>query len=322
MATFKQKESGQWQAQVAKDGVRKAKSFKTKREAQDWATRIEYLISQGELGGSSQTLAALFDRYARTVSPKKRGAKWEHLRLEKIAKDKIGKVKLDTLSPKDFASWRDRRLLDVSPGTVNREMVLMSSVLTLARKEWGLIKSNPLADVSKPSKPPARDRLVTEDELKALIAATGTSFAKPGARSVHAFRFALETAMRAGEIIGLTWADVNRETRVALLPMTKSGTARKVPLSTAALALLDELPETDGPIFGLTSQQLDACFRQKRRKAKIDGLTFHDSRHSAITRLAKKFDVLPLARIVGHNDIRMLQVYYNETAEELAALLD
>ena len=128
--------------------------------------------------------------------------------------------------------------------------------------------------------------------------------------------------MRAGEIVGLTDKTVDRTTRVATLPRTKNGSVRKVPLSTAALKLLDELPETDGPLFNLNSQQIDALFRKVRDKAQIWDLHFHDSRHEAITRLAKKVDVLSLARMVGHKDIKMLMVYYNETAEELAQRLD
>ena len=63
---------------------------------------------------------------------------------------------------------------------------------------------------------------------------------------------------------------------------------------------------------------LDALFRKARDRAMIEGLTFHDSRHEAITRLAGRLDVLELARMVGHRDLRMLMVYYNKTAAELA----
>lgn len=322
MATYKKLETGRWQAQVARQGVRKAKSFKTKREAQDWANRQEFLISEGQVGGSSQSFRELLDRYAREASPKKRGARWEILRLEKLGKDKIGDIKVSNLAPSDFGDWRDRRLLEVAPGSVNREMTLISAVLTHARKEWGLIKANPIADVSKPSKPPPRDRRVSQDEISKLIEHGGADLTKVRARAVHAFRFAVETAMRAGEIVSLTDDTVDRKKRVALLPKTKNGTSRRVPLSSAAIALLDELPDSEGALFDLTSQQLDANFRAARDKAEISDLTFHDSRHEAITRLAKKLDVLSLARTVGHKDIRMLQIYYNETPEELALRLD
>ena len=185
-----------------------------------------------------------------------------------------------------------------------------------------MISHNPISDIRKPASSPPRDRRVSADEIDKLVEAGGTDLTKATARAVHAFRFAVETAMRAGEIVGLADETVDRETRVATLPKTKNGTTRKVPLSTAALGLLDALPETDGPLFDLTNRQIDVLSRKARDKSKIGNLRFHDSRHEAITRLAKKLDVLSLARIVGHNDVKMLMIYYNATAEELARRLD
>jgi len=63
-------------------------------------------------------------------------------------------------------------------------------------------------------------------------------------------------------------------------------------------------------------------FRSIKRRAKVDGFTFHDSRHLAITRLSRKLDVLALARMVGHRNLSQLQAYYNESAEDLAKRLD
>lgn len=322
MATFRKLPSGKWQAQIARNGIRKSSSFATKREAQDWAARQEYLVTNAEPPQTKLTLKDAFDRYAREESPKRRGERWEVVRLERLSSDKIADKRLADLEPADFAEWRDRRAKEVAPATVRREMTLMSSVLTTARREWGLISHNPISDIRKPASPPPRDRRVSADEIDKLIKAGGTDLTKAQARAVHAFRFALETAMRAGEIVGLTDKTVDRDTRVATLPKTKNGTARKVPLSTAALGLLDELPKTDGPLFDLSSQQIDAMFRKARDKSEIEDLRFHDSRHEAITRLAKKVDVLSLARMVGHKDVKMLMIYYNETAEELAQRLD
>ena len=200
-------------------------------------------------------------------------------------------------------------------------MTLLSSALNVARKEWGLISFNPISDVRKPTSPPHRDRLVTSKEMEKLEKAAGTDLGRGMARALHAFKFSMETAMRAGEVVGLEWARVDIERRVARLDMTKNGTAREVPLSSEAIRLLEELPRCD-PVFNLSSQTLDALWRRLRDRAGVTGLTYHDSRHAAITRLSSKLDVLALARMVGHKDLRMLSIYYNETAEELAKRLD
>lgn len=93
--------------------------------------------------------------------------------------------------------------------------------------------------------------------------------------------------------------------------------ARQVPLSTEAARLW----KAHGP-FGLTPQQIDVHFRKGCARAGIEGLHFHDSRATAITRLAKRLDILTLARMIGHRDLKSLQVYYRETAEDTAKRLD
>jgi integrase len=313
MASFR-KRGDKWQAMVARQGVRVSQSFPSKAAAKEWAARQEYLIANGGINRPG-TLRELFDRYAREVSPSKRGARWEQIRLELLSKDALGAVTLRDVSPGKLAEWRDRRLAKVSPGTVRREMSLMSSVFSVARKEWGLLASNPLADVRWPSMPQARDRRVTDDEI-ALLTATAKSLSTIEGRAVHAFRFAIETAMRAGEICGLTRASITGN--VARLAMTKNGRARDVPLSPEALALLHPL---DDRLFNLTPQNLDTGFRRVRDRAGIVGLTFHDARHEAITRLSKRLAPFELARVVGHSDLKQTMAYYNATAHELAARL-
>jgi hypothetical protein len=70
-------------------------------------------------------------------------------------------------APKHIADWRDKRLKEVALASVIREMQLMSSVLNVARREWGLTMVNPVSDVRKPTKPPARDRLPTAASVSA-----------------------------------------------------------------------------------------------------------------------------------------------------------
>ncbi len=268
------------------------------------------------------TFGDLMNRYANEVSPTHKGERWEILRLKRMRDNDIAKTLAVKLVPEQFAQWRDARLRSVASGTVIREMQLMSAVLNVARREWGLpIAANPLSDVRRPSKPHSRDRLPTVDELGRIRLVAGEDLSFATARAFHAFLFALETAMRAGEIVELTWDRVDLDRRVATLLRTKNGRSRQVPLSQEAVNLLKALPAAD-PIFGLDSRQIDVLWRKSRDKAGVEGLTFHDSRHAAITRLSKRLDVLALARMVGHTDLRMLQVYYNETAEELAKRLD
>jgi integrase len=323
MASYRQLKSGKWRAEVYRQGVRRSKSFATKTAARAWAARQEVEI-EGVTGPASRMLFGdVMDRYAREVSAKKRGWRPEVIRIERIRRDKLSAVRICDLAPADLADWRDRRLAQVKGSTVKREMEQVSAILTRAQREWGLIASNPMTLVKRPSDGPGRDRRPTADEIAALGLSAGADLGHRTARTHHAWLFAIETAMRAGEIAGLDWTDIDLPGRVARLNMTKNGSPRDVPLSREAVRLLEALPRGLSPgVFGLTSAQITSLWAKIRRRAGVADLTFHDSRHEAITRLARRLDVLDLARMVGHRDIRQLMTYYNATAGEIAKRLD
>jgi len=128
--------------------------------------------------------------------------------------------------------------------------------------------------------------------------------------------------MRQGEIWGLTWQDVYLDKCFVRLHDTKNGSKRDVPLSKEAIRLLQLLPKKTGRKVFPTNQTSSAViFRRALMLANIKELTFHDTRHEALTRLARKLEVLDLARMVGHRDPRSLMIYYNATAEEIAQRL-
>ncbi|MGJ8586329.1 MAG: tyrosine-type recombinase/integrase, partial [Marinosulfonomonas sp.] len=91
------------------------------------------------------------------------------MRLEKLKRDPIAQIKLTDLKPIHFADWRDAQLCALAAGSVIREMQIMSVALNVARREWGWIDANPLSEVRKPPKAPARDRLVSRDEISKLL---------------------------------------------------------------------------------------------------------------------------------------------------------
>jgi integrase len=329
MASISKKSTG-WRAEIYVNGKRECKTLATKNEAVAWAADRESALRKQNVTGinKDQTCQDAFDRYLNEVSIHKRGERWEKIRLNAIAKHKVGRlnfgdIKLCDLTSDMLGQWRDMRLKTISGASVNREITLLSHVFTTARREWKWLEKNPLSDVRRAKGAPPRDRLISSDEIERICFAldyTGEVKTKSHAVAT-AFLFAIETAMRAGEICALKWEYINNT--VAVLPpeVTKNGTKRDVPLSARALELLNSLPRDRATCFDITSASLDTLFRKARDRVLIENLNFHDTRHEAITRLAKKLNVLDLARMVGHRDLRMLQVYYNETAEEIAKKL-
>lgn len=319
MATFR-KRGSRWRVELCRDGKRESATFATKAEAAGWAMQRE-----AELGGErlpNKTVGDAFRRYATDVSPRKRGARWEMVRLAALCRDPLAAVLLPKLTPSHLAQWRDRRLCAVSGASVRREFNLIQSVLGIARKEWGWLRDDPARDVRRPQDKASRKRRITPDEVARVVMALGYASGKPSTvshRVALAFLFALETAMRSGEILGLRWGDVDE--RFVTLPRTKNGDVRQVPLSVRAREILDSLPASFGPVFGLNQGQRDALWRKAVKRAGVEDLHFHDSRAEAIFRLSKKLDVMELARVIGHRDLRSLLLYYAADAAELAAKL-
>jgi integrase len=320
MAFFRHRGNG-WQVQVCVDGVRRSATFPTKRAAAQWAAAFSLDVQSRAVGAIPDIpFSVLLERYRVEVSVKKRGACKESVRINALLRDDLASVRLPVLSSSHFAAWRDRRLRVVSSASVLRDWSLLNHVLSVSVQEWGLLKENPLRGVSKPKSPPSRDRRISGVEIERMLLGFGyvrdKTLGTVTARVGAAFLFAIETAMRAGEIASLTWDAVSGN--VAHLPMTKNGFPRHVPLSLEALRILDQLPKDSGFVFGLKTSQIDALFRKVRARAMISNLHFHDTRHEAITRLAQKLNVLDLARMVGIRDLRILMVYYNARPEDIA----
>lgn len=196
-------------------------------------------------------------------------------------------------------------------------------------KNGNCFAKSPTTDVRRPKSEESRDRLPTDDEIQRICSALGFELGgeeivsnKSQAVAVMLL-FAIETAMRSGEACLLEpgWAREN----VAHLPatITKNRTKRDVPLSTRAVELLSLLPQPiEGEtVFGISADTRDALFRKAMKRAMVHGLTFHDSRHLAIIRLSKKLDILAFARMVGHRELRQLQIYYKESAKDIAIRL-
>ena len=319
-----------YRVQVYVGGQRQSKVCATRREAAQWALEREAELSGRKL--PDKTLSDALRRYASELDAERGGARWERIRLAAFERDPLALRRLAALGPDDFAAWRDARLrtqaqrrqTTVAPATVAREMNLLRSVLETARKEWRWLRTNPMADVSWPKSPKGRARRITPEEEADLTAALGVATLRADTATQRvglAFLLALETAMRSGEILALTWPNVHLADQYVHLPRTKNGDARDVPLSKRAVEILRTLPLGFGPVFQLDAAARDALWRKTRAKTPHRDVHFHDSRAEAIWRLSKKLDVLELARVIGHRDINSLLIYYRASASAMARKL-
>jgi integrase len=234
----------------------------------------------------------------------------------------------------DLQAWRDRRLEQVSGASVNREMNLVSAIFNHAIREWGVGMVNPVKGVRRPAKAESRRRRVADSEVEALKEYFGFDLAKPPRRGYGSskdsvmwiFLLALETGMRLGEICGTRWGNVHVEERYIRVPkeLAKNGYARNVPLTKYACKIIEALPrgEGDGLVFPPSSEVVGALFRKGCKNLGLVNLHFHDTRHEACTKLARKLSILELADAIGHRELKSLQTYFNPEPHEIASKLD
>lgn len=326
MATISKRGDYQYQAIIRRKGIpAQTKTFETCREAEKWARDVESKVDQGLFRDRREveqtTLHDALDRYRRTVTSHKRGKVAEENRIKLLQARPLAQRSLDSLRAADFAAYRDTRLQQVSANTVRLELALLSHLYTVAIQEWSLPLDHALKNIKKPKPGPGRERRLVGDEEARLVAALD----RPEARGARVWleaciRLALETGMRAGEILSLDWAQVNLSQGVVRLNMTKNGSARSVPLSYVAVDTFQRLPRHIGgrviPNFHDTSG-LDRAFKRLCVAAEVHGFHFHDLRHEAASRLAPHMPVQTLAKVMGWKTLQMAMRYYNPTEQEL-----
>lgn len=333
MATItriKNKKGIKWRAQVHVKGARDSARFDTKPEAADWAYQREIELRKGVDLIDGKTVGDAFRRYATELPRDRKGLRWDLVRLEKLQRDPLADVAAVNLSIENGEEFIARGLSrGLSNNSIIREMNLIKPVIRkMVRWKW--LSAYPWDGLEMPSAGKRRTKLYTQAEIDEIRKAARLHEAPPITMKIQevgiAFIVATESGMRLNEICQIQDSWWNRAARVISLPdwATKTDAAREVPLSTIAtdhLSMLTVKPR--GELFSVRAQSASALFKNIiRKRAGITDATFHDSRHYAVTKLSKKMDVLMLARVIGHADIRELMTYYEADAAAIAKMLD
>ena len=310
MATIS-KHYGKWQAQIRiKDYPNQTKSFLLKKDAELWARQTEISLQKDDLGiklKSYPTFIEIINRYLEEVSSLKRGYVNEKHHLSNILKEKFIYLPLNKITPLYFAKYRDKRLKEVKSSTLLRELNILSHIFTVCMTEWDYEINNPLKKIKKPKANDRRERRLTEYEYNFLVKG---NYPQQSLRCL--IEFAIETGMRRGEILNIKKEHIKGQT--LLIPQTKNGHPRTIPLTKRALYILNntELP------FPYSPNALKLAWNRLKKKGNIKDLHFHDLRHEAISRFFEKGLSIPeVALISGHKDVRMLFRYTHLKAEDI-----
>jgi integrase len=326
MASITKRGKG-WLVQVRKRGYPSvARTFSKHAEAKTWAAEQEAAIVHGTLPDrpavkGAMTLGDILDRYMQEITPTKRGAASELLRIKAFKRDPIAAVALRNFSSSHVAAYRDRRLLAVSSSSVRRELTIIRHALEIARREWRLpIVGNPVADIRRPLDNCARERRLEAGEEARLMEAIDAGL---NSELRPAVELAIHTGLRRGELLNLDWNCIDLNRRLARIPVTKTGKPRTIPLTDAACTiLLARHPRPVGRVFQMTANALQQAWQRAVKRAGLVDLRYHDLRHEALSRMFELGLSMPeVALISGHREPRMLLRYTHIRPSDVARKL-
>lgn len=332
-------QSGKFRAEIILFGKRKTKVCATKKDAKLWISQTERDIQlnhstyQALNNAPIITLEEALGRYSREVSAFKKTAKKEMQRIRYLQNNlpnvdwPLTKYRAEFI--KDWENLVTKRAVKpLKTSSVLRDYSLLSAFFNWCKLDKKWIEINPIENIRKPKKPPHRERRTEIDELQAILSALKY---RPGTVPTTKMQevgliwlIAMATGMRSGEIVNRLPSEISLRQRYVLIPNTKNGTARKIPLDDFALqlwALALKIDRKSSPkVFTVSDSSRDALFRKARKIAGLEhaDLKFHDSRHEAASLMAKRIkNALTLCKIFGWKDPKYALVYYNPTNDEI-----
>lgn len=304
-------------------------TFARLTDAKDWAKITEGAIKDRRYFKNTEskkrTLKELIDRYIEDVLPNKPKSQAKQTSQLNWWKESIGDYYLVDITPPLIAEYRDKLAREktrfnkkYSPATINRYLAAISHVFTVATNEWGWIEDSPIRKVSKSKEPRGRVRFLSDDERKALLTACQESTSE---YLYPVVVLALSTGMRQGEILNISWADINIDKQYIILHETKNGERRRVPLAGLALEEIKKLSKIRRIDTNLLFPHANTNIKEQHfdirkpwndalEKAEIKDFRFHDLRHSAASYLAMNgASLAEIAEVLGHKTLQMVKRY-------------
>lgn len=336
-----------FRAYIRRAKVSKSKVFKTATEAKAWVRENEHQLALAEAAkGKSKTLATFIEDFTQT--PPMRGTKfWQPEHLE-FWRDQLGQMPVAEIKRGDVngalvalmnkpavrRTMAGLKVTDkkISTATANRYLASLSSVFNLAL-HIGMIEEHPMrgGKVRKLQEGGGRRRVLTaEEEARLMAAAEASSWPL-----LKLFvRLCLTSAARKGEVLNLRWSDVYLEESVAILPTSKNGRQRALPLVQDVREALEQAKKvrplhSDYVFFDpkrpKQPKNIDSEWKTCRAKAgllndrddPLDRVVLHTTRHTAVTKLIKGgANLAQAAAVSGHQTLAMLKRYEHLAASD------
>ena len=241
---------------------------------------------------------------------------------------KWGRCRLDEITGQEISKWLAEKRTAYAPATVEKFRMMLGRSFELGR-QWGIpgAQINPVRAVPRFKFDNARERYLSKGEAQRLLKACKAS-SNPQLWAIASLL--LYTGARKSELLQAKWEHVDTAGRSWLIPDSKTGKARRVPLSSAALEVVEELvripncpwllpnPETRKPY-----NTIKRAWETARTEAGLPGLRIHDLRHSAASFMANAgTDLFAIGRILGHADHQSTMRYAHLANDTLLAAVE
>lgn len=305
MATIRRR-NNRYQVQIRRFGTKPlTKTFSLKADAERWARQTEVMADRGITGSEicgKTLLKELLHRYLERHAPYLKSKKQTES-LVRLMIVRLGYLPVANITNPLLAQYRDKRMLEVSSQTVKHEINIVRRVIKLAAEEWGLTLTHGVPSIRMPKQTQGRERRVSDAELSSIY-----NYLTPTMRL--AVRIALETGMRRGEIAKIKSEDLMFKRNVIVVPETKNGKPRTVPVCDQTLADLNHYLNKSEGQFNVRPDSLTQAFNRAACKSSLIDIRFHDLRHEAVTRMFESGMSVPRVSLIsGHSDYRMLARY-------------
>ncbi len=289
----------------------------TKKQAEYVQAKCKADVREGRYFDVAKTSAVTFDdmvtEYLKWTEINKRSARRDTISAGHLTRA-LGGRRISHITPKDIEDYKRTRVSRVSGATVNRELACLKHMFNLAIK-WGMATKNPVIQVKFFREPRGRLRVLTQGEEERLVAAACAHL-----KSIIVT--ALNTGMRRGEILNLTWQDVDFGQNVLTIRHSKSGEMRQIPMNQRMVRLLGSMAERKRGQFvfchrdGRPYVDIKGSFNAAVKRAGLPYCRMHDCRHTFASRLVMNgVDIVTVKELLGHKTLAMTMRYSHPAPE-------
>jgi len=265
----------------------------------------------------------IYNQYLPHIKTYKRSWKQDQRRIEQRLLKLWGSTKLNEIKTGDIVGFQNKLAQSgLKPSSVNRYMALVKYIFNLAER-WDIIESTPIKNIKQLEDNSPKERYLTDQELYNLLEALHTTRSQVVPDIVE---FLLLTGARRGEALGMTWAEIDMERCIWVLPpeRNKANREKVIPLSQRALNVLQRRydngsgyvfpnPETGKPL-----KHFYSTWNRIRKAAGLPDVRLHDLRHSYASFLVNNGRSLyEVQKLLGHSQLSTTQRYAHLTEDTL-----